>query len=141
MTRKSNGTKEFDIHPLAVHHDSVKSPARATLLLLAAILLTWHGVLISTPHSHADRSVPQEELACSASSPSSQNHHLHDSGRLRAPRPCLACLAGPTSAEVFGVAGLATSAAGKSTSVTVSPDLRSRLQTQLPLLRGPPART
>ena len=111
------------------------------MLVVAAMLLTWHGVLISTPHDHADTAVPQEELACSASSPSSQTSHLYGSGRLLAPHPCQACLAGSAPADSFGGVGAETLADGESIVATVSTDLRSRFHAHLPLLRGPPPRT
>jgi hypothetical protein len=111
------------------------------MLVVAAVLLAWHGILISMPHDHADASVPQEELACSVSRPSSQTNHLHSSGRLMAPRPCFACLAGSTTADGLGVETAAKSSGGGLPVAVASSDLRSRFHTHLPLLRGPPART
>ena len=124
-----------------IHIEYVISLARATILLVAAMSLTWHGVLLATPHSHADNAVPQEELACSASHPSSQITHLHGSGHSVPPHPCLACLAGTTVADAMGLAEVEEAAVGESIIVVASSDLRSRLHTQLPLLRGPPLTT
>ena len=128
----------IDFCATAIHHDFMNSPARATILLVAATLLAWHGVLLSTPHNHADNAVPQEELACSASQPSSQTNHLHGSGRAVSSHPCLACLAGSTVADAPGIAEVESVAGGESCVVVVSTDLRARLQSHLPLLRGPP---
>jgi hypothetical protein len=111
------------------------------MLLVAATLVAWHGFLIATPHHHTDASVPREELACSASGPSSQVDHLHTSGRPMAPHTCLACLAGSAPADSVGVARVETLAGGASI-VALSPsDLRSRFHTHLPPLRGPPSRS
>jgi hypothetical protein len=129
----------FDFHAAAIHHESVNSPARAPIVLLAATLLTWHGVLLSMPHHHVDNDVPQEEIACSVSGSSSQVFHLHGSGRLLSPHACLACLAGTTVAEAPGVAEVEGAAVGGSTVATTSSDFRARFRSHLPLLRGPPA--
>ena len=96
---------------------------------------------MSTPHTHADAAVPQEELACSASRPTSQTNHLHGSGHVVTPHPCLACLAGTAVADALGLAGIEEAAIGESTIVGASSDLRSRLHSYLPLLRGPPLTT
>jgi len=101
----------------------------------------WYGVLLSTPHNHANNAVPQEELACSASHPFSQTNHLHASGLSVTPHPCLACLAGTTVVDTLGLAEVEEAAVGETVFVAPSSDLRSRLHTQLPLLRGPPLTT
>ena len=103
--------------------------------------LTWQGVLLSTPHTHANDAVSREELACSASRPTSQTNHLHGSGHSVTPHPCLACLAGTTVADALGLAEVEEAAVGETTIVAVCSDLRSRLHTRLPLLRGPPLTT
>ena len=108
------------------------------MLLTAAMLLAWHGILLSIPHVHADRAVPREELACSASGSSLQIFHLHQSGRLLSPHACLACLAGTTFADAPGTAEIVGAAIDGSTVAARSSDLRARLYSQLPLLRGPP---
>jgi len=140
---RSNGSKvalpeRFDFQRPAIHHGSVKSPARATILLVAAMSLTWHGVLLSIPHTHADDVVPREELACSASRPLSQTNHLHGSGHSVSPHPCLACLAGTAVTDGLGLAEVEEAAVGESVAVARTSDLRSRLLIQLPFLRGPP---
>jgi hypothetical protein len=134
-------SKEFDIHRPAVHHEPVKSSARVTVLLVAAMLLTWHGVLLSTPHNHADNTVPREMLNCSASRPSSQINHLHASGRLLTAHACLACLAGSTVAHAPGVQKVAVATVNGPSIAAAHPGLRPRLHTHLPLLRGPPVFT
>ena len=105
---------------------------------MAATLLTWHGVLLSTPHNHGDNAVPREELACSASDPFSQANHLHGSGQPLSPHPCVACVVGSTVADSLGVAEIETAAVRVPIFVVTSSDLRSRLHSSLPLLRGPP---
>jgi hypothetical protein len=129
------------IHTPAIHHDSVKSAVRVTVLLAAAILLAWHGLLLSTPHNHADHAVPQEELACSASHPSSHTNHLHGSGRLLASHLCLACLAGSTVPDAPAAVTVNPVTDGHTAVVFAAIDLRSRIHTHLPLLRGPPLTT
>jgi hypothetical protein len=91
------------------------------------------------PHHHVDNAVPQEEIACSVSGSASQVFHLHGSGRLLSPHPCLACLAGSTVAETPGVAEVEGAAVDGSIVAATSSDLRARLRSHLPLLRGPPA--
>ncbi len=108
---------------------------------MAVTLLTWHGVLLSTPHNHADTAVPHEELVCSASHPSSQTNHLHGSGHLLSPHPCVACLVGSTVADTLGIAEIETATVSVPIFVVESSDLRSRLHSHLPLLRGPPLTT
>lgn len=108
------------------------------MLFAAAALLTWHGALLATPHNHADSSVPQEELACSVSHPSSQTSHLHGAGRLLLPHACLACLAGTTVVDVIGISGIDGAIVGRSVVAVSATDLRSRFHTRLPPLRGPP---
>jgi hypothetical protein len=135
---KSNAGRWFDIFKSATHHDFVRSPARTTVLLVAAVLLAWHGVLLATPHNHADTTVPQEVLACSASHSSSQTNHLHGSGRLLSPHPCLACLAGTTVIDTVGISGIGGVVDDQLIVVAASPDLRARFHTRLPPLRGPP---
>ena len=137
--RNSNVIREFDIRSDAHHHDSVKSTGRTFLLFAAAMLLAWHGVVLSTPHTHADTAISQEELACLASRPLSQTNHLHGSGHSVTHHLCLACLAGTAVADAMRLAEVEEAAVGKSTRMTASSDLRSRLYIQLPFLRGPPA--
>jgi hypothetical protein len=139
--RKSSAAKEFDIHTTGVHDDPVKNPARTILLFIAATMVAWQGVVLSIPHDHADTSVPQEELLCSASHPSSDANHFHASGRLLSQHPCLACLAGSTNAEAPGIAEIEETAVDGSAVVITASDLRSRLRSHLPPLRGPPLTT
>jgi hypothetical protein len=140
-THKSNAGKGFDISKAALHDDFVRSLARTSVLLVAAALLTWHGVLLATPHDHADSSVPQEELLCSASHPSSQSSHLHGSGRLLLPHPCLACLAGTTVVDMIGISGIAGADVDQLFVKATATDLRPSFQALLPPLRGPPQTT
>jgi len=100
--------------------------------------LMWHGVLLSTPHHHVDSTVPQEVLACSASHPSSQAKHLHGSGQVLSPQPCLACLAGSTVAEAAETRDVETVPVVDSPVVAALSGLRSGHHAHLPLLRGPP---
>jgi len=128
----------FDKRLLADHYEFVRLMARSTVLLVAAMSLTWHGVLLTTPHNHGDNAVPQEELVCSASHPSSQTNHLHGSGRILLPHPCMACVFGSTVGDAPGVAEINDSPNGTSVVTGVSTDLRACCQTDLPPPRGPP---
>ena len=108
------------------------------MLFAAAVLAAWQAVIVAAPHHHADDTVPQEELACSASHPLSQTSHLHASGVAMSPHRCLACLSGSTVAEA--PKGVAVAAA---TDLGCHCDgatwiLRSSLHIHLPLVRGPP---
>jgi len=101
-------------------------------------LLPWLGLVRALPHHHADTTVSQELLACSASSPSSSEIHLHEAGHLLPPHPCLACLAAASHAAA---PSLVKAELGESTSrlsAERSHEVRSRSRAHLPLLRGPP---
>jgi hypothetical protein len=111
---------------------------RVSVLVLATLSLLWHGVMLTVPHDHADPTVPQEELACSASNPSSQTNHLHGAGHMLTPHPCVACLAGSNTADVSGTVVVKGVAIAPSSGVTVSVDRRSQIFSHLPLKRGPP---
>jgi len=114
---------------------------RTVVLLVAAMSLSWHGVLLSAPHTHADATVSQEKLVCSASRPTSQTNHLLSAGHWVLPHSCLACLAGSTVANSLDLAKVEEAAGGESINVAASSDLRSRFQARLPLVRGPPTLT
>ena len=116
----------------------MKSAARVTVLLMAAILPAWHGLLLSTPHSHADNAVPQEELVCSASHPSSQKLHLHEAGQLLTPHPCLACLAGSNFAAMGGASIIEMTTVVSGASVVSATDCRFETLAHLADLRAPP---
>jgi hypothetical protein len=100
--------------------------------------LTWHGVVLTTPHNHGDNAVSREELVCSASHPSSQTNHLHGAGRMLLPHPCVACVVASTVADAPGIAEFNESPVGAPVVHFVSTDIRAHDQTCLPLLRGPP---
>jgi hypothetical protein len=139
--RKSCTSSWFDICSPAIHDVGVTNPARTTALLVMAMLLAWQGIVLSIPHNHADSGVPQEQLLCSASNPSSEAVHLHAKGQQLSPHPCIACLAGSTVLDPFGAAEIEGVAANGETSIADAPDHRSRLRTSLPRLRGPPLTT
>lgn len=134
---EAGSARGFDIAATEAHYLGVRSYPRISLLLVA-VLVAWNGMLLSVPHKHADIAVPQEELACSASHPSSKTNHLHDSGRLLSPHLCVACLAGSNVAASPGIATIAAmvpSVAGEAIDLAVG---RPHLHTRLPLTRGPP---
>jgi len=108
------------------------------VLLAVAMLVAWHGVLLSTPHNHADDVVPQEELACSASHPSSQESHLHDAGQLLTPHPCLACLAGSNFAAMGHASIIEMTTVVSGASVVSATDCRFETFAYLADLRAPP---
>ena len=113
--------------------------AKVLLVTAAAFLMTWHGIMLSLPHSHADAGIPQEELICSASHPLSTTFHLHAAGHALTPHACLACLAGSNHASAP-----ATMAAGPVISKHVQEavavaDCCPHGRFHLPLLRGPPS--
>ena len=137
----SKTLKRFDIDEPADHHHLVSFPARGPVSLVAAVLLAWHGVLLAMPHNHADAAVPQEELVCWASHPLSQTSHLHRSGRLLTPHPCLACLASTTVADTLDVSGIDGSMIGKCVVGAASTDLPAGPDFLHPPLRGPPLTT
>jgi len=110
-----------------------------TALLVMTVLVSWQGIVLSIPHNHSDSAVPQEELLCSASRPSSDAFHLHAKGQQLSPHPCIACLAGWQIADEPGstaVEGMADQGAG---GVSLGEGLRSRFHSHLPPDRGPPS--
>jgi hypothetical protein len=135
---KTTDRRFFDFGSISVHHESVRSSARDMVLLFAALLVASQGVIVSIPHDHADGAVPQEELACSASHPSSETEHLHGSGRLLAPHACVACLAGSTAGESLGVVSIDGAPESGPCVVTDANEMRLRDRARLPFLRGPP---
>jgi hypothetical protein len=108
------------------------------VLLVATLSVAWYGVMLTVPHDHVDSSVPREELSCSASHPTSETQHLHRAGRVLSPHPCLACLAGTAIPEVLKTAVVDGFAVHQRIDAAAATDLRSRLHSRLPFLRGPP---
>ena len=136
---KSFSPHGFDIIDTTNHHGRVRVSAKVLLVTAAAFLMTWHGIILSLPHDHADAGIPQEELACSASHPLSSTFHLHGAGEVLTPHHCLACLAGSNHASAP-----VTVALGSVISEYVQPavavaDCRSKFRVHLPVQRGPPA--
>jgi hypothetical protein len=116
----------------------VKLSVRVPFLLAVAMLVAWHGLLLSTPHSHAENAVPQEELVCSASHPSSQESHLHEAGQLLTPHTCLACLAGSNFAAMGGASIIEMTTVVSGASVVSATDCRFETLAHLADLRAPP---
>ena len=117
----------------------MRSGFKATLLLCAATLAVWHGVLLGVPHNHVDTEVPQEELACSASHSQSHTSHLHSAGHPLAPHHCFACLTGTSGATPPGLANRAVLMPSDVLPALPREDCRAEIHSHLPLLRGPPA--
>jgi hypothetical protein len=117
----------------------MRSGFKATLLLCAATLAVWHGVLLGVPHNHTDTELPQEELACSASHPLSQTSHLHSAGHPLAPHHCLACLAGTSGAIPPGLASLAVLAPSDTLPAMPREEIRLQNHSNHPPHRGPPS--
>ncbi len=131
--------KGFDIAQAGVHHGWVRVSAKVLLVIVAALLMTWHGIMLSLPHSHADTGVPQEELICSASHPLSTTFHLHAEGHALTPHPCLACLAGSNHASTPATMTLGSMISDHVQVAVAVTDCRSHSRFHLPLLRGPPS--
>jgi len=121
-----------------IHHGSVKLSVRAPVLLAVAMSVAWHGVLLSTPHCHAENAMPQEELVCSASHPSSQESHLHDAGQHLTPHTCLACLAGSNIAAMGYASIIEMTTVVSGASVVSATDCRFETFAYLADLRAPP---
>lgn len=112
---------------------------RIPSLVVVATLVVWHGLVQGVPHHHADTTVPQERLACSVSHPSSGEAHLHGSGSLLTPHPCLACVAGSNSAVPNRVEAVGEGSAGPGSVAADAYRLRQQPHAALPHFRGPPA--
>ena len=111
---------------------------RLPVLLAATVLVTWHGMLLSLPHTHSDPGVPQTEISCTVSQPGSPTLHLHGEGRVLDSHPCLACLAGSTAAIAWQDVPVAPTAAAPATIVSARPGCRFGIHAHLPNLRAPP---
>ncbi len=135
---KSFSPKGFDIIRTAVHHGQMRVSSRVLLVTVAALLMTWHGLLLSLPHNHADVGIPQEELACSASHPLSGSFHLHGAGEVLAPHHCLACLAGSNHASAPVTMTLGVVISEFVQPAAAAADCRTHSRFHLPLYRGPP---
>jgi len=107
-------------------------------LVIAAVLVVWHGVILSLPHTHTDRNVPQEAISCTASQAGSHDVHLHHRGRAMAAHPCLACLAGSTIAEMPCAVPFMQDVATGTRQQSAWKDHRSGTHAQLPDPRAPP---
>jgi hypothetical protein len=137
----TNGGTNIEDVDIRVRHSQdgeVNRQARVVLVLLTVALLPWLGLLQAVPHHHADATVSQEALACSASSPSSSEIHLHTAGHLLPFHPCLACLAAASHAAVPSLLKLVRGDSTAQLPAERPHEVRSRSHAHLPLLRGPP---
>ncbi len=64
----------------------------AWLVNVATVLVAWHGILLSLPHTHHDNDVPRYAAVCEATRAGSSVVHLHPAPGLIPPHGCLACL-------------------------------------------------
>jgi len=122
----------------AVHHGQVRVSSKVLLVTVAALLMTWHGVMLGLPHSHVDVDIPQEELACSAAHPLSGTFHLHGAGEVLTPHHCLACLAGSNHASAPVKMTLGSAISEHVQAAAAVTDCRSKFRLHLPVLRAPP---
>lgn len=109
-------------------------------LLVAVVLVMWHGLILSLPHTHGDPTVPQEAVSCSAALAGAQVVHLHQTGRALPAHPCLACLVGSTFAVTSSWVPFVD--AGETVADWAAPhqSCRTTCHAHLPGLRAPPGR-
>ena len=109
------------------------------LVNVATILVVWHGILLSLPHTHGAKGIPHYATVCTATEPGSTAVHLHPASALIPPHACLACLVasahGASAPEHHGV--LAPQSAVVQTRRTLC--RRSDTHLHLPSLRAPPS--
>ncbi|NOZ95759.1 MAG: hypothetical protein GXP47_13625 [Acidobacteria bacterium] len=112
----------------------------AGLVNIAAVLVAWHGVLLSLPHTHGDRNVPRYAEVCTATHPGSMAVHLHPAPELIPPHGCLACLV--SSAHGASIAAHRGVMAPRSLPVRTTRIICRRADTyrHLPSLRAPPSK-
>ncbi len=110
------------------------------VLLAAMVLVVWHGMILSLPHTHGDRTAPEDIVSCSAAAAGAQTVHLHRAGRTLPAHPCLACLAGSTFAVTSSWAPFVD--AGETVADRAAPhrSCRTTSHAHLPGLRAPPCR-
>jgi len=112
----------------------------AWLVNLAAVLVAWHGILLSVPHSHGSKDIPRYAVVCTATQAGSSAVHLHPAPELMPSHGCLACLVasahGAPAAETQGTLVLRALPV-RATRVICR---RSDIHRHLPSLRAPPSR-
>lgn len=112
---------------------------RRTVPFLAAMLVAWHGMLLSLPHVHDEPGGREDVPRCAASRPGSFAVHLHDGGRTLPPRVCLSCLVGQTAATVSGWQPLPGLRPASPIDFGEPVLHRESIGLRLPLLRAPPS--
>jgi len=111
-----------------------------SLLLIAALLVAWHGLILSLPHTHTiDPDVPRFAGHCSAAHPGSHVFHLHPESRRLPPHFCLACLVRSTVAAQAGSEISLGPAPAHSIAAAIPPSVVIDGHTALPNLRAPPS--
>jgi len=107
---------------------------------VAAILVAWHGILLTLPHNHHEKGVPQYAEICTATHPGSQVVHLHPTPDLIPPHGCLACLVSSVHGTPVSWHQSTESAAGAVALPVRTTCRRSDTHRHLPSLRAPPFR-
>ncbi len=106
----------------------------------AVLLVAWHGVLLSLPHTHrADPGVPAMANVCVVAHPGSHRFHVHPEGRQLPPHGCLACLVRSTVAAGTSPVFATGPAVARRAPVAAFLQLAAVDATFLPDLRAPPA--
>ena len=112
---------------------------RFSLLVAAAFLVTWHGVILSLPHTHtAEPDVPRFDGYCSVAYPGSHQFHIHPEGHQLPPHFCLACLVRSTTATAGGWAISISLTSAPDTVATIWGRPAPGTWRRLPRKRAPP---
>jgi hypothetical protein len=114
------------------------SRRRVRVAAIAALLVAWHGLLLSLPHTHHGERCKIDVARCSATQPGSSAFHLHGVVRELPHALCLACLVASTVAAL----GPCDHMLGSSVRAALRLDAPYRYEqgapVPLPRLRAPP---
>jgi hypothetical protein len=111
----------------------------AWLVDAATVLVAWHAILLSVPHTHGAKDIPRYATVCAAAVAGSTAVHLHPSSVLIPPHACLACLvASANGATVTHHHGVEAPRRAVVRSRRIM-GRRSDIHLHLPPLRAPPS--
>lgn len=111
---------------------------RIRLAAVAALLVAWHGVLLSLPHTHHGDRLEIDVARCSATQPGSSVFHFHGVVRELPHAFCLACLVASTIAALGPADRVPGSSATAALRLDAPYPYEARALTLLPRLRAPP---
>jgi hypothetical protein len=107
-------------------------------VVLATVLVAWHGLLIRLPHTDLDNQVPRYEGTCSVAHPGSHAFHFHPTPAQLGPHQCIACLVSSTTAAPCGGSSVPTPQGVTASALSAPTGMPVVKRAYLPDLRAPP---